>query len=170
MMGKFSRDKGARFEREIVKRLTKWWGSEFQRTPQSGGSQLANGWNLAGDVCTPDETFPFHVECKHVEGWDLSHLLTTPNGGLLGKWLEQACSEAAKGKTPLVVFKRNRHRPMAMFLLVGLSEVSRVVNEHCHPAMELEYFNKSLLQWQALYVCTLDALTEVDPVLLYEVD
>lgn len=169
-MGKMSRDKGARFEREIVKRLTKWWGSEFQRTPQSGGSQLASGWNLAGDVCTPDETFPFHVECKHVEGWDLSHLLTTPNGGLLGKWLEQACSEAAKGKTPLVVFKRNRHKPMAMFVMDSSAEVARGIHTDCPRYMEIDYWATRGQRWQSLYVCTLDALTEVDPVLLYEVD
>jgi hypothetical protein len=163
-MGKMSRDKGARFEREIVKRLTKWWGAEFQRTPQSGGSQLASGWNLAGDVCTPDETFPFHVECKHVEGWDLSHLLTSKEMGLFGKWLDQATDEAANGKIPLVIFKRNRHQPMAMLVISRNSSLGYMFRDEAWPTLYFKNLHREF------FLCTLDALTKVDPVLLYEVD
>tara|TARA_R100001086_G_scaffold210036_1_gene125919 strand:- start:434 stop:916 length:483 start_codon:yes stop_codon:yes gene_type:complete len=160
-MGKMSRDKGARFERSIVKRLAKWWGSEFQRTPQSGGSQLANGWNLAGDVCTPDETFPFHVECKHVEGWDLSHLLTSKEMGLFGKWLDQASTEASDGKIPLIIFKRNRHKPMALLVAHRNSDFGYMFRGEVWPSLHFQSLHREF------FVCTLDALTEVDPVLLY---
>lgn len=39
-VGKKSRNKGGRFERQMAKELTEWWGYEFNRVPASGGASL----------------------------------------------------------------------------------------------------------------------------------
>lgn len=107
-----SRQKGARFERNVAKALSLWWGAAFHRTPQSGGSQLASAMNLCGDVCTDDPSFPFHVECKHVEAWSLDQITSTPLSALVQAWMTQAETDNAKAATPkawhLLAITKNR--------------------------------------------------------------
>lgn len=108
-MGAKSKDKGRRGEREVAKLLSKWWGSDFVRTPQSGGfsnQKFRNEWNADSDVVTADETFPFSVEVKWREGWSLDHILTAWESPIWD-WWEQAKRETAEGKQTLLVFKKN---------------------------------------------------------------
>jgi hypothetical protein len=101
MSGKRSRNKGASYERHIAKILTKWWGSQIDRVPQSGGWQKER---ITGDVAA-DDKFPFSVECKKQEGWHLEDILYKDS--LITKWWKQCCDDCPDSKTPLLVFSRN---------------------------------------------------------------
>lgn len=81
-MGKSQKDKGARFERLIAKDI---------------GARRGQVFNGEDDVVTsPDSPYDrYHIECKHQE--------TTK----IHDWMRQSI-EAAKGKMPIVVHKRNR--------------------------------------------------------------
>lgn len=109
--GKKSKRKGSRGELKVAKMFSSWWGSEFARTPSSGGfatSKFRKDWNAGGDLVTPDDLFPFCVEVKNVKDWRLEDLLTSASSNLLKYW-EQAVQESEEnGKVPLLVFKRNR--------------------------------------------------------------
>lgn len=109
--------KGKAAERKLVKLFSQWWGSEFFRTPESGGmatrltTQL--GIDLSkfkGDIVTLDETFPFCVESKKVEGWTLEQMLTSDKT-LMHDWWDQAVTQTPEGKIPLLIFTKN-HAPL----------------------------------------------------------
>jgi len=122
-IGKKSRNKGQRGERLLVKKFQEWWGSEFFRTPGSG-SFATRGFSrksmdVAGDIVTLDEAFPFCVESKNAEGWLLAHLLSNPTQGLLAKWWEQAVTQCPVDRTPLLVFTRN-HQPTYFMIAAEL--------------------------------------------------
>ena len=85
-MGKMSRNKGARFEREIAHLLT------------DNGWPATRGCQYSGGADSPDvkaTTFPFHLECKRVERLELYSAMT------------QAIGDAQGQKMPAVVSKRN---------------------------------------------------------------
>lgn len=111
MKKKNSRDKGGRGERAAAKEFRDWWGTDFARTPSSGGfatQRFRDDWNAAGDLVTPDRDFPFCVECKWVEDWTMEQLLRN-DGCLIYKWWQQAIEECPDDKLPLLVFKKNNH-------------------------------------------------------------
>ena len=82
-----SKQKGARFERQIAQLLTEW-GYPAHRSQQFCG---ANG---DADVTCP--TFPFSVECKHVEKLNL------------WKAFEVAIRDS-KDQPPCIIHTKNRH-------------------------------------------------------------
>lgn len=107
------RKKGQTAERKLAKLFSEWWGSDFARTPLSGGfatAKFREDWNACGDLVTPDKTFPFCVESKKVEGWTLEQMLTSDKT-LMHKWWEQCVGETPEGKIPLLVFTKN-HAPL----------------------------------------------------------
>ena len=112
-----SRGKGNRGEYKVRDLLQKWWGKEFVKTPKSGGfatKQFRKDWNAGADVTTADPTFPFSVEVKWQEKWDLDMLLTAPHNKVWG-WWEQTLRQARDvDKWPLLVFKRNRRPWLVM--------------------------------------------------------
>lgn len=121
-----SRSKGARAERNLAKKFGKWWGSDFARTPSSGGfrtRKFREDWNAAGDLVTPDESFPFCVESKHAEGWTLEQLLTAESC-LLYQWWDQTIGETPEGQTPLLVFRKNRFPHLFIMPLSAWQRVS----------------------------------------------
>lgn len=104
-----SKDKGNRGEYAVRDLLEDWWGSDFAKTPKSGGfstKKFRQDWNAEADVVTPDETFPFAVEVKWQEDWILDELLTAPKSKIWD-WWEQAKGQSTD-KYTLLVFKRNR--------------------------------------------------------------
>lgn len=96
-MGKMSREKGKRFERQVAG-LFKDWGYEAHRTAQYRGNT-----GDAGDV----EGMPgIHIECKHYKAI-----------GRVYDWYDQAARDARaadKGELPVVVFKADNCPPMVM--------------------------------------------------------
>ncbi len=75
-MSKKSNTKGSTYERHIAKKLWAWWGEEFQRTPASGGIAMKQDNRVYGDIVTPPgSTFPWVVECKKRENWNMDTLL-----------------------------------------------------------------------------------------------
>lgn len=108
--GKKSKRKGNTGERAVAKLLSNWWGSEFTRTPSSGGfatQKFRENWNAIGDVVTPAD-FPFVVEVKNVKSWNLSDLLTS-KVSILTKYWKQVNDEVGDlPKYPMLVFKKNR--------------------------------------------------------------
>jgi len=106
-MGAKSKRKGATFELKIAEMFTEAFGKEFRRTPLSGG--WAKGTDeVAGDlVCVNDLDFPYSIECKKAEGWFLDSLFTDQHAWF-DAWWTQAVAECPDGKSPLLVFSRNR--------------------------------------------------------------
>lgn len=103
------RAKGASAERSLAKKFEEWWGTEFARTPMSGGfstKKFREDWNSSGDLVTPDPSFPFCVESKKVEGWHLEQLLKS-DATLIHSWWDQTVGETPAGKIPLLVFGKN---------------------------------------------------------------
>jgi len=122
-----SRDKGARGEGQVCTLLKTWWGSDFARTPSSGGfktKKFREDWNAEGDIVTPDETFPFSVEVKWQEEWSLDQLLTAPKTKIWD-WWEQAKRETASDKLPLLVFKKNRNPWFVMMTENGIATAAQ---------------------------------------------
>lgn len=107
-VGKKSRNKGGRFERETAKILSKWWGHEFHRVPASGGLHWGASNNVAGDIVVPLEAnFPFVIECKNREDWTIENLFL--NNKELKNWWAQVVNDSEEtGKIPLLIFTRNR--------------------------------------------------------------
>lgn len=90
-MTKASKDKGARYEREVAQDF-KAVGYDVVRTPNSGGL------HIKGDLTGLDG---FAIECKRQETakiWD---------------WLAQAESQAKPDEIPLLIFRRNRSKSYA---------------------------------------------------------
>lgn len=104
------KEKGNRAERAVAKLFASWWGADFARTPQSGGfrtQKFRQDWNAEGDLVTPDESFPFSVECKWHEDWTLDKLITATEKTEIWQWWKQTLDQTADDKIPLLVFKRN---------------------------------------------------------------
>lgn len=107
-VGKRSRNKGAEFERQTAKVLSKWWGFDFHRVPASGGLHWGSSNNVAGDIVVPPEAgFPFVVECKKREEWTIENLFL--NNKDIKNWWGQVVGDSKEtGKIPMLIFTRNR--------------------------------------------------------------
>ncbi|ACI91024.1 gp24.1 [Bacillus phage SPO1] len=102
-----SKAKGAEYERRIAKYLGAWWGESFHRTPQSGGLNWGTDSRVAGDITTPvDSKFPFTVECKKREGWDLDQVIK--GTGQVEKWWTQCIGDSERVELrPFLIFAKN---------------------------------------------------------------
>lgn len=114
--GKKAKRKGSRFELQVRDTMSEWWSAKFYRTPGSGGSVLATDFNMAGDLCTPDESFPFHVECKNQEAFGKFYTFLSSEKAAVWKWWEQAETTAKKDQVPLLIFTKNR---MPVFVMMN---------------------------------------------------
>lgn len=102
-MGKASRDKGKRFEREIAAIFRARFGLAYRGAPvqASGGCQLP-------DVVVP---LPLHLECSH--GKTVS---------VQGK-LDQAIRDARAGMVPIAITRRDRGETIASMRLEDLLDI-----------------------------------------------
>ena len=115
-----SRNKGAGFERDVAKALSKWWGSgplSFRRTPLSGGWDRTKA---AGDLLVPDD-FPWAIECKATKLWDLAQLITG-EGALVNYW-RQAATDAAYACPPRAPVLLLRNRSVGTLLVMRWCDV-----------------------------------------------
>jgi hypothetical protein len=102
-MGNKSKIKGKNFERQICSILSKVFGSNFQRVPNSGAfvgglnasryQSLTNEQKLLadGDVIVPSFLSHFSIECKSYQDFAF-HSLYSGKNKLLDEWIKQASS------------------------------------------------------------------------------
>ena len=101
-MGKInSRNKGARYEREVARFL------DEHGFPSRRGQQFSGGSD-SPDVVSED--FPFHIEAKHVERLDLYGAMAQSK-------------RDSGGKPPCVVHRRNNSKSMFTCMLADLVEL-----------------------------------------------
>ena len=100
-MGKMSRDKGARYEREVA-RILNDWGWTARRGRQFSGSPDSP------DVHAPD--FPWFLETKHVERLNLYAAFT------------QAIADCGE-RMPAVVHRKNHSESLITLRLEDLLKV-----------------------------------------------
>lgn len=110
-----SKNKGNTAEREVAKVLSKWFGEDFKRIPNSGALRWNGASFVYGDLLPP-ESFPGIIESKFYKEIDLDGLLrlTVQENNPLGWWLQvvddvQRCySELRLALQPVLIFKANR--------------------------------------------------------------
>ena len=115
--GAGARNKGAGFERKVAKVLSNWIYGEpgrLHRTPMSGGLHWSGNAKSHGDIVPDDPKFPFVIECKAQEGWDLMQLYNQK--GTLWNFIKQAESEGESAEKPwLLIFKKNHVKEKIIF-------------------------------------------------------
>lgn len=113
MSGRRSRDRGARWERELAKILTAA-GFPSSRNARNGLS--------TDDVA---HTIPnVHLEAKNAERLEIP------------KWWEQAVRDA-KGRHPVIVFKQNRTEPRVVITLDHYLELQKAAQRPPEPSPDL---------------------------------
>lgn len=108
-----SNAKGKRGEREVVKIINKYLGTNFRRTPNSGGL------SIKGDIIDIDNTNPlydFHIEIKN------TNTLQIP------KWMKQIENDAPLGKTGLLIAKSKGHWYTWLTLQDFLYLISKIID------------------------------------------
>lgn len=105
-MGKMSRDKGKRFERQLAGIFREYGYTDSRRTAQYCGN--------TGDASDVVGLPGIHVEAKHVEQMRLY------------EWMDQAKRDAAgTGKKPVVFHKKNNHEILVTMQLDTFFELYR---------------------------------------------
>lgn len=105
-MGKMSRDKGKRFERQLARIFREYGYADSRRTAQYCGN--------TGDASDVVGLPGIHVEAKHVEQMRLY------------EWMDQAKRDAAgTGKKPVVFHKKNNHEILVTMQLDTFFELYR---------------------------------------------
>lgn len=105
-MGKMSRDKGKRFERQLAGIFRGYGYTDARRTAQYCGN--------TGDASDVVGLPGIHVEAKHVEKMQLYD------------WMEQAKRDAAgTGEKPVVFHKKNNHEILVTMQLDTFFELYR---------------------------------------------
>ena len=127
-----SRTKGHSFEREVAKFMntTFAWAItkdsyRFRRVPLSGGFEKDI---FPGDLVTLnrdlDNALHISLECKFYKDWKLEDLING-NVSMIYKWYAQAATDASvSGKTPIVIFKKNRSKIYIMAPSLYLTSIS----------------------------------------------
>tara|TARA_R100000773_G_scaffold29161_1_gene25032 strand:- start:6 stop:359 length:354 start_codon:yes stop_codon:yes gene_type:complete len=102
-----SNKKGKRFELQVAKYLSKEFGSEIRRTPNSGGL------SIKGDImATQGILSEFNWECKNQEKLNI------------WKALEQSANDCiGSHKQPLVVFTKNFEKDYVALRLEHFTEL-----------------------------------------------
>jgi Holliday junction resolvase len=109
-----SRQKGARAEADIVKKLTEATGHIFKRIPMSGALDAAHG--LKGDVYIPNSLNIFCIEVKHYKDDHFTSKILTDKKAQLIDWWEQTIRESAQiSRKPLLIYKFDRSKIFVAF-------------------------------------------------------
>lgn len=109
-----SRQKGARAESDIVKKLSEHTGLNFKRIPMSGALDAAHG--LKGDVYIPNSLNIYCIEVKHYKDDHLTSKVLTDKKAQLIEWWEQTIREAAQiSRKPLLIYKFDRSKIFVAF-------------------------------------------------------
>lgn len=114
--------KGRAAEREVAKICQEWWSRldlncEFRRTPLSGGWLGKDGANVrahfkaCGDIMTTSETWPFTVEVKRREFWNVHRLFSGKPSPVWGWWRQAIVQAREEGGIPMLWARKNQYRP-----------------------------------------------------------
>jgi len=145
------KQKGNRLEREVAEHLTKVFGLNFCRVPNSGA--FVGGKNetrkqflsenqillATGDIIVPDELKHISFECKNYKTFSFHGLFTS--NLLLESWIEQAKNQDKKW---FLIFKINR---------AGKYVVYETKHKWCLP-------NESVMYYKDCSICTMDGFFE----------
>jgi hypothetical protein len=166
--GKKSKRKGNSNENALAKQFKEWWGhGEWARTPSSGGWATAahrEAFRTCGDIITTAVDFPFCVEAKKQEAWDLDALLHN-DGCIVKKWWAQAVTESPAALTPLLVMARNRVPQAVMFSARTLSHLPQSpwhFMQHFIARLVLKTPNNNIMI-ESLVLLPLDAFFTISP-------
>lgn len=159
--GKAARRKGAGFERKIAKELQDWWPGdyEFRRSPQSGGSVLKKGWDLAGDIATNAPNYKWHSELKNAPSsfTGLHNFLSEKSK--VWAWLEQAINECPEHREPMLILNRF---DMPTFCAAPYTANNNIINRLERAGIPYyNYFDVSA--GQAVVIWPYKAMIESDP-------
>lgn len=150
-------------ERIVAKKLGKWWGCQFRRTPSSGAwSKNSRKGSAADDfhgdiVPPPTARFPFSVECKAYEEVELYKALYGKSN--VFDWWLQCKGDALRSKRlAMLVMRENRKQKY----LVVISQTTYDVLSNYIPydttRMELRFVTEVSKRLQRLYIFDLDQL------------
>ena len=89
-----SREKGARAEADLVKKLSDHTGLNFKRIPMSGALDASHG--LKGDVYIPNSLNIYCIEVKHYKDDHFTSKILTDKTPQLLDWWGQTVREAAQ--------------------------------------------------------------------------
>lgn len=119
-----SRQKGARAEADMVKKLSDHTGLNFKRIPMSGALDAAHG--LKGDIYIPNSLNIYCIEVKHYKDDHLTSKLLTDKTPQIIDWWEQTIREAAQvSRKPLLIFKFDRSKIFVAFKDMPSTDVYR---------------------------------------------
>ncbi len=119
---KAARRKGKRGERALCQRLEQTFGVAFHRTPASGAMRWGKRADVRGDIICEELWFPFVVEEKNREAWDLE-LFFKGKGGIW-KWWGQVLGDSKDvGKIPLLFIDKVRSPGFVIFRIRDVAEL-----------------------------------------------
>jgi Holliday junction resolvase len=122
-MSNANKNKGKSYERQLCKHLSKVFGFNFERVPNSGafigGKNQLRAQKLtqsqllisSGDIITPDELAHVDFECKFYKDFSFSSMFD--NCELLNSWISQA--EHTTKKLWFLCFKINHKGEFVVF-------------------------------------------------------
>lgn len=153
-----SRQKGARAEADLKKKLREATGLNFQRTPGSGA--LNETHKLKGDIYIPNEKNKFCIEVKHYKDDHLTSKILTDKEPQLVKWWKQTLDQAAKvDMLPLLFFKKDRGKWFVAFDCHALKNLSPVSDKYRY--IEYEF---SLGTYHTIFIATMEAWIESEDI------
>jgi hypothetical protein len=112
-------EKGRKAEREVARIIQDWWRKldpecQMIRTPLSGGwsspTTRAN-FRASGDLMTTSESWPFTVEVKRREAWNVARLFAGESSPAWGWWRQAVDQAREESGTPMLWCRKNQYRP-----------------------------------------------------------
>ena len=102
------KQKGASFERKMVKEFTEWTSWKFQRTLLSGGGEEK------ADICCVDRRTPWLIELKNRESFKEWQLIQYKPTSPVWQWWSKLKTEQKHmgGKPIMLICKRNGITPL----------------------------------------------------------
>lgn len=106
-MGSKQSAKGSRFEYKIRDLLRTKTGTQWERTPLSGGG------TLKGDLYCVNANYYYCFECKSFKDTVIQENLLSAKSNNIYGWWEQCVREAKQmNRIPALVFKKDRGKPL----------------------------------------------------------
>jgi hypothetical protein len=115
-MSRMSRTKGNVAEREVAALIQTWWRQlepkcQYIRTPSSGGwstPEIRSAFNAAGDLMTDAKRWPFSVEVKRREGWNLRNFVLGKRSPAWSWWRQCQHAAVEMDAAPMLWLRQSR--------------------------------------------------------------